>query len=671
MEFNIKPTMIESIIQEEFTPDYLITVLDGTKVVKTLPVVTTHKTLMNLTSKLLELFKVLARTEKPLGSVSKVIHTDNSHSFVLNLFRTKNSSFLFEPLTKLGINLHKLILEVKTIEDKIFIKIHDSLFAHITRLDAQYVQQISLYLLGVMRMFTTLNNLKTFNGHFTLSKMSANELRISQEVSDNLNSFLIDLDKEYNISLEEISYDPLKVIQNYTNTYSSISAIATPDSQAISYNIIKQNDKYYILLSTSINNYFNVDVKSNTVNTNFVSLSFLDLDTDSVISSITSSFDKNVPLLATFNKVTDTDKFLFSTGQVELIENIEEISDSETQALIEHFIYEFSKLKNVKENIEVNVLVDFFGKEKVNLENSSFVSLDSIKQQYQDDAYAQQLYSLNQKVIDRLGDIELQELTNFVPALVKGEVYSALFVGESGTGKSTTAKHLFHKAGIPFEIINASTNLEESDLIGTMVANKNRKSDLDPMFVWKDGVIARAVRMGYGAILEEINFARAGILGKLNSLLDDTRQLELGDGTIIQAHPNFKLFATGNIGEEGTQRLNRALINRFQHVKKFKHLNKQETIDLIMAKTNYKVREKVERIYSVYDAIKKYAKENQLRLSLSIRQLLNIFTNPKIYKTAYDAVINCMVNPAFLEEQEHQDNFVEIVLSILDISFKL
>jgi hypothetical protein len=373
------------------------------------------------------------------------------------------------------------------------------------------------------------------------------------------------------------------------------------------------------------------------------------------------------PVVIIHNKTMD-----LSTSQKSLIlESVSEIENTKVKEKVESFL---SKCSTLREIVEVTNLEDFFkelNKDYFDTTTTSHVSNESIKLQYQSDAYAQQLYELNKKVMDKLGPVDLQDLSNIVPSVIKGETYSAIFVGESGTGKSTTAKHIFYQAGIPFEIINASINIEESDFIGTMVANKNRKSELDPMFVWKDGVLTRAIRNGYGTIIEEINFGRAGVLGKLNSLLDDSRQIELGDGTILQAHPNFRLFATGNIGEEGTQRLNRALINRFQHAKKFKHLNKQETINLIATKTKYKDLDKLEKIYVVYDAVRKYAKENQLKLSISIRQLINIFMAPKVYKSAYDAVINFMINQAFLEETEHQEHFVETVLSVFDLKFKL
>jgi hypothetical protein len=48
-----------------------------------------------------------------------------------------------------------------------------------------------------------------------------------------------------------------------------------------------------------------------------------------------------------------------------------------------------------------------------------------------------------------------------------------------------------------------------------------------------------------------------------------------------------------------------------------------------------------------------------------------LFSDIKAYKTTKDAVMNFMINQAFLEEPEHKENFCDTVLGVFDLKFKL
>lgn len=660
---------IQANLVDKYAPDFpLLVVAEGedSKVTHTIKEINISNTLMNFIPKVLSTFKALATTKKPLGSINYAKYENGQRINSLNIFRTKQSSFLFEPFTKLGINLHKLLLGINDDNSKLYLD--SALIGHLARLGQDIQTQMVLYLISVMHMFMELNTIQLKDNYFMLSKLSSSELRVKENIFNSLNRLVKSFDSNIKIEILETENSKIDYMELTNDTFSANLPISVTGQIPISYLLLKNNSKNYSLLFKTIgNSYYRLNLSNGEIVTN-LKLSNIDFDSDSTLVGLSGSMTMcGNPITVSYNETLQ----MASEAKFTVLESISDIEDADIRKYHEQFITKLSEVREITEAVNLEDVYKTISKDYFDTSSSTYVSNDTIKSQYKDDAYAQELYKINKKVIDKLGPVDLQDLSNIVPSVIKGETYSAIFVGESGTGKSTTAKHIAYMAGIPFEIINASINIEESDFIGIMVSNKNRKSDLDPMFVWKDGILARAVRHGYVVIIEELNFARAGVLGKLNTLMDDSRQIELGDGSIIQAHPNFRLFATGNIGEEGTQRLNRALINRFQHAKKFKHLNKQEAIALIISKTGYKDHDKVDKIYSVYDAIRKYAKENQLKLSISIRQLLNIFMAPKIYKSAYDAVVNFMINQAFLEETEHQEHFMETVLSVFDLKFKL
>lgn len=299
---------------------------------------------------------------------------------------------------------------------------------------------------------------------------------------------------------------------------------------------------------------------------------------------------------------------------------------------------------------------------------STTVSPEEIKASYKDDAYAAQLYAQRKTYYDTF---DLGTLSANIPGFCNGNLYSLMFIGDSGTGKSTAARVLADKCGFPYASINFSINLEESDIIGSMIPNIERKEATEPEFIWQDGILTKAVRNGYCLILEELNFARPGVLGKLNSLLDENRQIDLPTGEIVKAHPNFRIIATLNVAYEGTNRLNKALINRFQDCTVFEVPDRSKLLEIIKTRCNYKNLKKIEPILTVFNAVQKFSKESNLELIVSVRQLLNVFNNGKYYTDANEAVHRIMLNGAFLEDPERKQEFEETIMSAIDLNYKL
>jgi hypothetical protein len=305
----------------------------------------------------------------------------------------------------------------------------------------------------------------------------------------------------------------------------------------------------------------------------------------------------------------------------------------------------------------------------ISIKGSSIVlDADSMKAQYAEDEYAQQLYK---QALPYYDDFDLGNLINLTPGFSKGDVYALWFTGDAGTGKSTSARVIPYKCGIPYVSVNFSVNVEESDLFGSMIPNPTKKEASDPEFIWQDGIITKAVRNGYCVILEEINFARPGVLGKFNSLLDENRQIDLVTGEIIKAHENFRIIATSNIAYEGTNRMNKAFINRFEQIINFQTPDMAALTEIIKSRTGYKNDSNIAGVLDAYYAIKKYSDEQNLDVIISIRQLLTIFKQGKYYKTAFEAVENIMVNGAFIDVPEQAEVFKKSILPALNLKFKI
>ena len=87
--------------------------------------------------------------------------------------------------------------------------------------------------------------------------------------------------------------------------------------------------------------------------------------------------------------------------------------------------------------------------------------------------------------------------------------------------------------------------------------------------VFKDGLLARALRNGDRIVPDELNLAPTDVLEALNHLLDDDRELVAPETReVVKPHPQFMLFATQNPPGlyAGCKILSRAFRNRFLEV---------------------------------------------------------------------------------------------------------
>ena len=133
-----------------------------------------------------------------------------------------------------------------------------------------------------------------------------------------------------------------------------------------------------------------------------------------------------------------------------------------------------------------------------------------------------------------------------------------LLVGHAGVGKNQTIGEVAHKLNKPVIKINCSGDMRTSSLLGRMAPNDDGK------FVWEDGLIIKAIREGYWLILDEINCLDADILFCLHGLIDDGFITLANNSEVVEAHPEFRMFATMNpISYFGVKTLNQALADRF------------------------------------------------------------------------------------------------------------
>ena len=108
----------------------------------------------------------------------------------------------------------------------------------------------------------------------------------------------------------------------------------------------------------------------------------------------------------------------------------------------------------------------------------------------------------------------------------------------------------------------------------------------------------------------------------MNSLLDDNGFVRLDNGEIVRRNPNFRFFATMNLGYFGTKELNQALYNRFNTIVEIASLSDAAIKKMLITRVP-ECKEYVTKILGVYHKLKNKIEAEELDIVISPRNLEN------------------------------------------------
>lgn len=161
----------------------------------------------------------------------------------------------------------------------------------------------------------------------------------------------------------------------------------------------------------------------------------------------------------------------------------------------------------------------------------------------------------------------------------------AFIYGPTGCGKSTLVEEMAAMLNQPCVRVQLNQRFTAAEFVGF------HEIAADGTTVWRDGLLPQAMRNGWWLMLDEITAAPAGILMKLQAVLEG-KPLVLTDngGEVVEPHANFRLMATDNTngrGDDtglyaGTNVINEATLDRFGVVIKADYPTKDTEVEILV-----------------------------------------------------------------------------------------
>lgn len=197
--------------------------------------------------------------------------------------------------------------------------------------------------------------------------------------------------------------------------------------------------------------------------------------------------------------------------------------------------------------------------------------------------------------------------------------------GATGTGKSTLVEQVVARLNRPFTRVNMDAQITRSDFVGQWVL-KGQEMD------FQYGLLPIAMKEGHILLIDEYDAMSAEIALVLQNVLDSGKLTITETSETITAHPEFRVFATGNtkgLGDEtglyhGTQPQNYANLNRFSIVLEVDYLSPEQERKIVELKTGIENQDTISKLVETANLIRNAHKKGDVYSVISTRNIINI-----------------------------------------------
>lgn len=236
-----------------------------------------------------------------------------------------------------------------------------------------------------------------------------------------------------------------------------------------------------------------------------------------------------------------------------------------------------------------------------------------------------------------------------------------LFIGETGTGKTSLVRHLAAITKNGFMRVNHNGGTTVEDIVGRYLIDANGTK-------WVDGALIKAMKEGLWYLADEINAASAEINFVYHALLDDDAKVTLveKDHEIVRPHPNFRFFGAMNPPTDyaGTKELNRALLSRFAVIKVDYPSPDIET-GILVSRTGIS-KEDAEMLVEMAGKIRVAYQQEKFRYVLSTRDLLQWAQLKNVYGKFIMAAEMSVLNKVDADDFEAVKDAISMKFKTLD-----